>query len=28
MGQVNESYERVVRGEVRFRFVIDIDSLA
>jgi uncharacterized zinc-type alcohol dehydrogenase-like protein len=28
MGQVNEAYERVVRGEVRFRFVIDIDSLA
>ncbi len=28
IGQVNEAYERVVRGEVRFRFVIDLDSLA
>jgi uncharacterized zinc-type alcohol dehydrogenase-like protein len=26
--QVNEAYERVIRGEVRFRFVIDLDSLA
>ncbi len=26
--QVNEAYERVLRGDVRFRFVIDLDSLA
>ena len=26
--QVNEAYERVVRGNVRFRFVIDLNSLA
>jgi uncharacterized zinc-type alcohol dehydrogenase-like protein len=26
--QVNEAYERVVRGDVRFRFVIDLNSLA
>jgi alcohol dehydrogenase (NADP+) len=25
--QVNEAYERVVRGDVRFRFVIDVASL-
>ena len=25
--QVNEAYERVLRGDVRFRFVIDMDSL-
>ena len=28
MQQVNEAYERVMRGDVRFRFVIDLDSLA
>ena len=26
--QVNEAYDRVVRGDVRFRFVIDLGSLA
>jgi uncharacterized zinc-type alcohol dehydrogenase-like protein len=26
--QVNEAYERVIRGDVRFRFVIDLNSLA
>lgn len=26
--QVNEAYERVIRGDVRFRFVIDLGSLA
>jgi uncharacterized zinc-type alcohol dehydrogenase-like protein len=26
--QVNEAYERVLKGDVRFRFVIDMDSLA
>ncbi len=26
--QVNEAYERVLRGDVRFRFVIDLSSLA
>jgi uncharacterized zinc-type alcohol dehydrogenase-like protein len=26
--QVNEAYERVLRGDVRFRFVIDLASLA
>jgi len=26
--QVNEAYERVVKGDVRYRFVIDISSLA
>ncbi len=25
--QVNEAYERVLRGDVRFRFVIDLASL-
>lgn len=25
--QVNEAYERVLRGDVRYRFVIDLDSL-
>ncbi len=26
--QINEAYERVMRGDVRFRFVIDVKSLA
>ena len=26
MQQVNEAYERVIRGDVRFRFVIDLES--
>ncbi len=26
--QINDAYERVVRGDVRFRFVIDMDSLS
>lgn len=26
--RVNEAYERVIRGDVRFRFVIDLSSLA
>ena len=26
--QINEAYERVLRGDVRFRFVIDMESLA
>jgi len=26
--QVNEAYERILRSDVRFRFVIDLDSLA
>jgi uncharacterized zinc-type alcohol dehydrogenase-like protein len=25
--QVNEAYERVLRGDVKFRFVIDISTL-
>ncbi|MDH4080760.1 MAG: NAD(P)-dependent alcohol dehydrogenase, partial [Nitrospira sp.] len=25
--QVNEAYERVIRGDVRYRFVIDIGTL-
>ena len=25
--QVNEAYERVIKGDVRFRFVIDLESL-
>ena len=25
--QVNEAYDRVVKGGVRFRFVIDLESL-
>jgi uncharacterized zinc-type alcohol dehydrogenase-like protein len=25
--QVNEAYERVLKGDVRFRFVIDLASL-
>jgi uncharacterized zinc-type alcohol dehydrogenase-like protein len=25
--QVNEAYERMLRGDVRFRFVIDLQSL-
>ena len=25
--QVNEAYERVIRGDVRFRFVVDLASL-
>jgi uncharacterized zinc-type alcohol dehydrogenase-like protein len=25
--QVNEAYERVLRGDVRFRFVIDLGSM-
>jgi uncharacterized zinc-type alcohol dehydrogenase-like protein len=25
--QINEAYERVIRGDVRFRFVIDMASL-
>ena len=25
--EVNEAYERVIRGDVRFRFVIDLESL-
>ncbi len=25
--QINEAYERVLRGDVRFRFVIDMASL-
>ncbi len=25
--QVNEAYDRVVKGDVRFRFVIDLESL-
>lgn len=27
MKQINEAYERVLRGDVRFRFVIDMASL-
>ncbi len=27
MAQINEAYERVIQGDVKFRFVIDIDSL-
>ncbi len=27
MQQVNEAYERVIRGDVRFRFVIDLESV-
>ena len=27
MQQINEAYERIVRGDVRFRFVIDLESL-
>ena len=26
--KVNEAYERVLKGDVRFRFVIDLNSLA
>jgi uncharacterized zinc-type alcohol dehydrogenase-like protein len=26
--QINEAYERTVRGDVRYRFVIDMKSLA
>jgi uncharacterized zinc-type alcohol dehydrogenase-like protein len=26
--QINEAYERVMRGDVRFRFVIDLASLS
>jgi uncharacterized zinc-type alcohol dehydrogenase-like protein len=25
--QVNEAYERMLRGDVRYRFVIDMNSL-
>ena len=25
--QVNEAYERILKGDVRFRFVIDVESL-
>jgi uncharacterized zinc-type alcohol dehydrogenase-like protein len=25
--QVNEAYERVLRGDVKFRFVIDVSTL-
>ena len=28
MSDINEAYERVVQGDVRFRFVIDLESLA
>ena len=28
VSQINEAYERVIRGEVKFRFVIDMASLA
>ena len=27
IGQINGAYERMLRGDVRYRFVIDIDSL-
>jgi uncharacterized zinc-type alcohol dehydrogenase-like protein len=27
MDQINEAYERMIRGDVRYRFVIDIESL-
>ena len=27
MQEINEAYERVVRGDVRYRFVIDMQSL-
>ena len=26
--QINEAYERMLRGDVRYRFVIDLASLA
>ncbi|HEX5034155.1 MAG TPA: NAD(P)-dependent alcohol dehydrogenase, partial [bacterium] len=25
--EINEAYERMIRGDVRYRFVIDIQSL-
>jgi uncharacterized zinc-type alcohol dehydrogenase-like protein len=27
MGEINEAYERMIKGDVRYRFVIDIASL-
>jgi uncharacterized zinc-type alcohol dehydrogenase-like protein len=27
ISQINEAYERVIRGDVRFRFAIDMASL-
>ena len=27
MGQINEAYERMLRGDVKYRFVIDMASL-
>jgi len=27
-GQINEAYERMLKGDVKYRFVIDIASLA
>ena len=27
ISQINEAYERVIRGDVKFRFVIDMASL-
>lgn len=27
MEQINEAYERVVRSDVRYRFVIDMESI-
>ncbi len=27
MNQINEAYERMLRSDVKYRFVIDIDSL-
>jgi uncharacterized zinc-type alcohol dehydrogenase-like protein len=28
IGQINEAYERVVRSDVRYRFVIDMGRMA
>jgi uncharacterized zinc-type alcohol dehydrogenase-like protein len=27
VGQINEAYERTVKGDVRYRFVIDMSTL-